>query len=81
MDATRTLQLSCNIGKIANLVDWGLTTQIEDPLSCITKPESLCKDFRANLLFDNEFKKNCLNKEFCTLNNLSQFLLPKEKQT
>ena len=57
MDATRTLQLSCNTGKITNLVDWGLTTQIEDPLLCITKPESLCKDLLANLFFDTEFKK------------------------
>ena len=48
---------------------------------CITKPESLCKNYLANLLFDNEFKKNCLNKESCKLINLSQFLLPKEKQT
>jgi hypothetical protein len=72
-----TSQLTCRAGQIAELVDYGVTTQFEDQMQCVKKPTNVCNDYIKEYSAETYFKKHCWGKTTCKITDLSSFLIMK----
>ena len=70
-------RLKCKTGVISNLVDFGITAKSEDQYSCRHTSSNICSKY---LLEEGEqgiyshFKKECMGKDSCMLQNFDRFI-------
>lgn len=69
--------LTCNRGRVTDLVDFGITTKFEDQHSCSKFAQTqYCQQFLDYDAIYDFFQKECRNKEKCFVGSLPDFVLP-----
>ena len=69
--------LTCNRGRVTDLVDFGITTKFEDQHSCSKFAQTqYCQQFLDFDSIYDFFQKECRNKERCFVGSLPDFVLP-----
>ena len=69
--------MRCKAGVITKLVDFGVTTKIEDQYQCVKKPHNICNPFlheHGNLGIYGIFDRECTGKDSCIIQNYDKFI-------
>jgi hypothetical protein len=70
-------QLRCKAGKITKLVDFGITTKIEDQFQCLKKQNNICNSLlqeKGKFGIYGHFERECIGKDSCIIQNYDKFI-------